>query len=349
VYVGSLGRRLISSGEVNFPNPTVMMEEFAATGTVNPECDRRSIVTGANIVQCDASFSPTGAQQILTNFSNGLSDSHQLQVTVDKRFSKGFAVRGAYTFSKTIDLTSGFRARSSEYTDPLDPRLDRALADFDAPQRLVISGIWELPFDRGFENRVAKFVAHGWQFNAIATFQSGNPFTVYSNNNSSQQDQNPDLSRPDLVGARHYLNPRNPQSFTVSGVGNPNNGAPATCLGNDVSGGLFWFDPTAFNCTGPFNTDGSINPAGVPLFTFGTTPRNFLRGPGINNFDLSIVKKTPIGEGTKSVEFRTEFFNAFNHSQFANPDNAGGSGTFGQVTTTRIDNRIIQFGLKFYF
>jgi hypothetical protein len=224
----------------------------------------------------------------------------------------------------------------------LNPRLDRGLADFDAPHRLVISGIWELPFDRGFENKVAKFLSQGWQFNAIATFQAGNPFTVYSNNNSSQQDQNPDLSRPDLIGPRQYLNPRQQTQAFSAGT--------ATCLGNDVlSGGHFWFNPNAFNCTGPFNNDGTINPAGVPLFTFGTTPRNFLRGPGIDNFDLSIVKKTHIGEGAKSVEFRTEFFNALNHTQFSNPDNAGGSGTFGQVTSTRIDNRIIQFGLKFYF
>jgi outer membrane receptor protein involved in Fe transport len=347
VYVGSLGRKLISGGEVNFPNPAVMMAEFQATGTVNPECDRRAIVSGANIVKCDASGSPTGAQQILTNFSNGLSDSHQFQLTVDKRFSKGFGLRGAYTLSKTIDLTSGFRSRSFEYTDPLNPRLDRGLADFDTPQRLVISGIWELPFDRGFEHRFAKFLSQGWQFNGIASFQRGNPFTVYSNNNSSQQNQFPDLSRPDLIGPRQYLNPRNPQSFTVAGNGNP--GTAASCLGNDVSGGQFWFNPTAFNCTGPFNTDGTIKPTGVPLFTFGTTPRNFLRGPGINNFDLSIVKKTRIGEGAKMVEFRSEFFNAFNHAQFSNPDNKGGSGTFGQVTSTRVDARIIQFGLKFYF
>jgi hypothetical protein len=98
---------------------------------------------------------------------------------------------------------------------------------------------------------------------------------------------------------------------------------------------------------GPYNPDGSINPAGVPLFSFGTTPRNALRGPGINNFDLSLNKKTRIGEH-KSIEFRAEFFNAFNHAQFLNPDNQGQSDTFGEISTDR-GMRIIQFGLKFYF
>ncbi len=92
---------------------------------------------------------------------------------MDKRFSKGFIFRAAYTLSKTIDLTSGFRSRSSTYTDPLDYRLDRALADFDTPQRLVISGLWELPFDHGVENGILKTILGGWQFNAIATLSKG--------------------------------------------------------------------------------------------------------------------------------------------------------------------------------
>ena len=74
--------------------------------------------------------------------------------------------------------------------------------------------------------------------------------------------------------------------------------------------GKFWFNPTSYDC---------VN---VPLFTFGDAPRNFLRGPGINNWDLSIVKKTKITE-SKSVEFRAEFFNAFNHTQFLNPNTSG--------------------------
>ena len=333
VYVGSLGRKLISQVETNFPDPAVMQAEFNATGSVTPECDRRAIITGADIVQCDASGNPTGAEQLFTTASNATSESHQFQLTVDKRFSKGFALRGAYTVSKTIDVSSGFRARSFQYTDPLNPLLDRGLADFDTPQRLVISGIWELPFGRNFENKFAKILAQGWQFNVIASFQKGNPFTLYSNNNQSQQ--NNFLDRPDKVGAIRYFNPRQTHNFTMATGGNQT--SDANCLGSDVTGGKFWFDPTAFDC---------LNPA---LFTFGTLSRNALRGPGINNWDLSIVKKTSIGEGAKSVEFRAEFFNAFNHTQFTNPDNAGFSGTFGQVTSTRVEARIIQFGLKFYF
>lgn len=340
VYVGSLGRKLISSGETNFPVPSVMQQQLANFGSTNPECARPLAAcvdfVGGPVLsgpESDPFAFPTGVQQLLTNFSNGLSDSHEFQLTVDKRFSKGFIFRAAYTVSKTIDLTSGFRARSSEYTDPLDFRLDRSLADFDTPQRLVISGLWELPFDHGVQNGILKTILGGWQFNAIAAYQKGNPFTLFSNNNSSQQDQNPDLSRPNVIGPTQYVNPRNSQQ-----VVNVNN---ANCISSDAADGsgnvtgAFWFNPASYDC---------VN---VPLFSFGDAPRNFLRGPGINNYDLSIVKKTKVFE-SKSIEFRAEFFNAFNHAQFLNPNTAGGSGTFGQITTDR-NPRLIQLGLKFYF
>ena len=343
VYVGSLGRRLISTGETNFPNPTIEQQQLAQFGFVNPDCARLGI-DGTNLAQCtggstpfDPNGSPTGATQLLTDFSDGISDSHEFQLTADKRFSKQFAFRAAYTVSKTIDLTSGFRERSGEYTDPLDHRLDRGLADFDTPQRLVVSGIWGLPFDRGIHSEgILKKVAAGWQFNGIVTFQKGQPITFFSNGNASEQDNF--LDRPDAIGPIARANPRNGnQTFT------------SDCLGGSATGN-FWINPANLVCSPCPDTDPTCSQPGdigVPLFTFGTLPRNALRGPGINNFDLSLTKTTPFGEH-KSIEFRAESFNSFNHVQFLNPDDKGFSGTFGQVTTDR-GPRIVQFGLKLYY
>jgi hypothetical protein len=309
-----------------------MAEQLADFGFTNPDCARRVHNAAgqpvADIVQCtggvsdiDPNGSPTGATQLLTDFSDGNSSSHQFQLTVDRRFSKHFGFRAAYTVSKTIDLTSGFRARSAQFTDPLNPAFDRGLADFDAPQRLVFSGIWELPLDRPFrEHAIAKKITEGWQLNAIVAFQSGQPLTLYSNSNSSNQ--NNFLDRPDLVGPIVYQNPRNLQAFN------------SDCAGGS-STGLFWFDPTSFDCSN------------VPIFTFGTLPRNIIRGPGINNWTISFLKRTALTEH-KSLEFRAELFNAFNHTQYLNPDNQGGDGTFGQLTSDR-GPRLIQFGLKFYY
>jgi Carboxypeptidase regulatory-like domain/TonB dependent receptor len=336
VYVGSLGRKLIQGEEVNFPVTSVMQQQLAQFGSVNPECARPlaactldgNLPSATDPVTIDPAGIPTGATSLLTNMSVGLSDSHEFQLTADKRFSHGFLFRAAYTISKTIDTTSGFRARSSVSTNPTDYRQDRALADFDTPQRFVISGLWELPWDRPFQNRGTfwRKLTAGWQVNAIATFQAGNPFTLFSNSNSSQQDQRAtdgvDLDRPDLNGKISKLNPRATQTFT------------SDCGGGTVTGN-FYIDPTVFDCSN------------VPIFTFGTLGRNSIRGPGINNWDLSVIKRTKLTE-SKTLEFRAEFFNAFNHAQFLNPDPTGGASTFGQIVQAR-DPRLGQLALKFAF
>jgi carboxypeptidase family protein len=357
VYVGSLGRRLISSGEVNFPQPSVMLNQLLTYGQINPECARKyaDCQGGSNPTDpYDPTGNPTGPQQLLTDFSNGLSDSHQFQLTVDKRFSNGLMFRAAYTLAKTIDLTSGFRSRSSEFTDPLDYRLDRSLADFDVPQRLVISGLYELPFDRPIHSEgFVKKLAQGWQLNAIASFQKGNPITFYSNSNASEQNQYPDLTRTNVLGPIAHANPRTVQQFndptTILNGSMPPTPTDIGCMGGSSTGN-FWINPSNMVCAPCPLTDYTCSQSGdvgIPLFTYGDLPRNSIRGPGINNYDLSLAKKTPFGE-SKSVEFRAEFFNAFNHAQFYKIDNAGGSSTFGQVLSDR-GPRLIQLALKFYF
>ncbi len=318
VYVGSLGRKLISSGEVNFPQTNIEQQQLAGFNFINADC-ARPLAGCAN--PADPNGSPTGATLLLTNFSSGISASHELQVTVDKRFSKGFTVRSAYTLAKTTDLTSGFRARSYGYTNPYIPRMDHALADFDATHRLVVSGLYELPTSRlSGGNKILSKVVEGWQVGGIVTFQSGTPFTLYQNNDSSGQQNY--LDRPDLVGPIQTFNARSVQTFN------------STCLPGSTTGN-FYFNPSSFDCTN------------VAQFTYGTLGRNTLRGPGINNWDVSIIKRIKITE-SKNLEFRSEFFNAFNHAQFMRPDNQGFSGTFGQVTSARAP-RLIQFGLKLYY
>jgi Carboxypeptidase regulatory-like domain len=341
VYVGSLGRKLISSIDLNHPDVSNEMQQLALVGgdpaAINPDCARP-------LSGCfgDPNGQVSDIGELYTNLSNGVSASHELQVTLDKRMSRGFETRVAYTYSKTTDLTSGFRSRSSTYTDPYNFQLDHALADFDAPHRLVISGGWQLPFDHFVRSQgLAHKLVAGWNVEAITTFQSGNPFTLYQNNNSSLQ--NNFLDRPDVLGpVQVFSNPRLNRTFTSTGAGAGSCFAPTDANGVTTTGN-FYFDPTNLDC------------ATVPFFTYGTMGRNTLRGPGINNWDLSIVKDTHITE-RQHIEFRAEFFNAFNHAQFTNPDNGGFDPTFGQLTLTRGHDsetssgaRIVQFALKYYF
>jgi hypothetical protein len=265
---------------------------------------------------------------------------------VDKRLSHGLQFRVAYTNAKTIDDSSGFRARSSTYTDPTNPAFDRGLADFDAPQRLVLSPIWEVPMGN-HGNHFAREMLGGWSIATIASFQSGNPFTLFSDNNSGELDNF--LDRPDVSGPIQKLgNPRQIETFSPG-----SDGLSGSCLGGAETG-HFPFNPMSVVCAvGPpvGVIDASLTAGGVPLFTHGNIRRNALRGPGINNWDFSIQKDFKFMEN-KSVEFRTELFNAFNHVQFYCPTfqdgTQGGDGLFGQVTSDR-PPRIVQFALKVYF
>lgn len=342
VYVGSLGRKLISSGEVNYPLASIEKYQLATYGQVGPDCARPLANCQDGSLNPADPYDPTGEPfgptQLLTDFSNGLSDSDQMQITADKRMSHGLQFRAAYTVAKTIDLTSGFRSRSGEYTDPADYRLDRAIADFDSPQRLVISGIWELPINH-WHHGFMKKMTEGWQVDAIVTFQKGNPLTFFSNSNASEQNQVPDLTRTQVSGKVSYVNPRGSSTFSTD------------CNSFNTDPGSFWINPSSMSCTACPLTDPTCSaPADageIPLFTYGNLGRNSLRGPGINNWDGSFIKNTHITE-SKVIEFRAEFFNAFNHTQFLRVDYGGGSGTFGQVISDR-GPRLIQFGLKLYF
>src|SRR5262249_8579915 len=221
------------------------------------------------------------ALALYTDLSAGSSSSNQFQFTVDKRFSHGFNIRGAYTLAKTIDNQSGFRYNQSVFTDPFNFDFDRGPANFDIRQRFVISGIWELPLDRLVRNGngFLRKLAEGWQGRGIARFQAGTPFTIFSYSNSHQE--NIFLYLAHQIAPNRTFAPRSLHSFDSS---------TANCLGGSVTNGNFYFDPRAYDCNN------------VAIFSFGNSPRNALYGPGRNNFDLTIGRAFKFAE-SKIVEF----------------------------------------------
>jgi hypothetical protein len=370
VYVGSLSRKAIAGTNLNTPTiggPSGLMAQYqyyVAQGSdpysnISTDCARP--LANCNGTSPFPAFTgiPTGATQIVTDVSEGSSSSNELQITVDRQMNHGLQFRVAYTLSKTIDQTSGFRSRSSTYTNPLDPAFDRGLADFDARQRLVLSPIWQIPFGQHGSSLVKRALG-GWSVSTITSFQSGNPFTVYSSNGGSFSNEG--LDRPDVVGPiQVFHNPRQLHSFSPGA-----DGLHGSCLPQAIQNAPFFFDPTNLVCaSGPpvgqqVPANSSLVAGGVPLFTYGNMGRNVLRGPGINNWDISVMKNFVFTE-SKSLQFQTNFFNAFNHTQFfgptSNSGSVGGSGSFGQVTTDSTGSsspyyrgpRIIQLALKFYF
>lgn len=213
-----------------------------------------------------------------------------------------------YTYSKSLDDASGF----GEQVNPFDPRLSRALSGFDLRHNFVVSYTYELPFGKlGGPSQLVK----GWQVSGITTFSSGIPVYVFENDDRS------------LLGTT-FAGP------LPLGVDTPNfAGGSVQTLNPRKSANNQYFD------TGNFSLE--------TLGQLGTARRRFFAGPGINNFNVALAKNTRFGE-RYNLEFRAEFFNIFNHAQFANVQGNINASNFGQATTAR-DPRIGQLALKFGF
>jgi hypothetical protein len=251
--------------------------------------------------------------------NGGNSNYHGGELTVEKRFSRGFSFRTAYTYSKSIDyaqehLAAGGTGSFTQNARNLRER--RGPSDFDVRHRFVGSYIWELPFGKGrsyLHDGVLAHIVGGWRLSGLANVRSGRPFTVAANGNSTA-----------LGGAR----------------GGGLVGAFADCLRDgSLSGDARtidrWFDTTAYAVPTPAR--------------LGTCGRNTLRGPNLTNFDASLVRTFDYFGEDRSLEFRWEVFNVFNTPQFGLPDRNLSGTAAGRISSLAGDPRVMQFALKFNY
>jgi hypothetical protein len=258
----------------------------------------------------------------------GNSNYHSLAVKAEKRLSSGLTAMSSYTWSKSIDLSSGARAHFGEQQfqqTSYCQQCERGLSIFNIAHRFVTSSLYELPFGKGkpflANNALGNAVLGGWQLSSIVTLQSGTPATVISGYDSSNRSTT--IDRPNTTGATVAL-PRGQQ------------------------------DPNRF-----FNTAAFVR---APTGTLGNVGRNTVIGPGIINWDFSVIRNIPLGSETRFLQFRFETFNLANHPNWAfSPTGASGSNlaagsstnltdaNFGRIRATRTDMRDMQFGLKFIF
>jgi hypothetical protein len=262
--------------------------------------------------------------------NNGDILYNSLQTSLIKRFSFGVQFQVGYTFSKTLDNVVGSNSvansagtllSGSSSNDIHDNRQVWGPADFDRRHHFVFSGIWDLP---GFRNGkgLAGRLLSGWSMSDITIFQSGNPLTIYDSNAGTIYGQN------------------SLQSFSPRAQMCPGATYANAATSGSVTDRLNHYINLAAFCAPPKIGDGT---------GFGNSGRGLITGPGQANFDISITKKIPITE-SKSFEFRSEFFNAFNHAQFANPaTNVATPASFGIITATSVAPRIVQFALKYIF
>jgi hypothetical protein len=252
-----------------------------------------------------------GYTNIYLHESSGASNYHSLQMSITRRYSNKLTYSVAYTWSKVLTNASG---ADSGVQDPTNYRAERSHASFDRNHVLVFSYQWRLPIFRDAQRWTGR-VFGGWDLSGITQMQTGPWLTPsYSTAIGGR--------RPDRVGDVQYLDPR--QTRTLVG-GN----------GQRTSGNFF-FDPT------PGTT--FVSP---PLADFGNSSPNIIRGPGRNNWDISLFKEIPVREGVK-FQLRGEFFNAFNHASFRSPNVDASSLSYGTVSDAG-PPRLVQIALKLLF
>ena len=254
-----------------------------------------------------------GMQQAQTS-SNSRYNS--LQISMTKRFSDGLQFLVAYTLGKSQDYYSGgpLNELIPVPGDHLDWKLNYGPSDYDRRHRFVTSFVYDLP----------KALQH-WQVNGILTLQTGTPFSIVDF----------------------------PNNFIIQRANFAAGGGAVLTSGSTESRLNQFFNTPAFVPSRPIISGGNLgtpnNPTFDPNHPFGNTPRNFLYGPGQKNLDFSVVRFIPITETVRG-EFRTEFFNLFNWTNFANPNNnIAVPATFGRITATSSGPRVVQFAFKLGF
>jgi hypothetical protein len=295
-----------------------------------------------------------------TTKTGGDSLYNSLQVQLRHQFSHGLLLQASYTWSKLItnvnspEAGSGISAPGnvlsggSSSNDPLNLGQQYGLAAFNRPQRLIIAYSYDLPYHNK-EGLSGKLLG-GWSISGVTTIQDGEPFTVTDSNAGvifygkggtpfGGGGVRAELANP--VGCNHF-------GVCQSGVSTATSGGNESRLGG-AFGGAGWINAAAFTsapCIGG-TIQGECATSGGAT-GFGDSPIGSVMGPGQNNWDFSLMKTTPITEGL-SVQFRTEFYNVWNHAQFNPPVNNLGAATFGQIQSSSVPPRIMQFALKFLF
>jgi hypothetical protein len=256
------------------------------------------------------------------------STYHSLQVTARRRFAGAGSLLVAYTNSKLISntdtLTSWLETGVGSLQDNNNLKGERSLSSQDVPQRLVVSYVLDLPFGQGKKylsnvNGSLNAIVGGWGLDGVTSFQRGFPL-VFRNGQANDATLFGAGSRPNVLSGCH-------KSSAASGTAR-------------LDG---WFNTACF--------------AAPADFTFGNEPRvdSTLRSDGVNNFDVAAFKNFLLDrDGRASVEFRVEFFNLFNRTQFSPPNTtccSTNNANFGVVTSTApgTNPRLIQFALKLLF
>jgi hypothetical protein len=255
--------------------------------------------------------------------STGIANYNGLEVKFERHFSNGLLTLLSYTWSRSLDNSSGFFAAEngsgggSVVQNYFTPSQNYGVSGYNVPQLLTWSTVYDLPVGRG-----KRFLNHGplswvlgnWGMNYVFIARSGQPYNLVVNGDIANISGNggslSGYGRPNLVG-------------------NPNSACPGASAGTENC----FFNPAAF---------------AIPSFSFGNLGKDVLRNEPFYNMDFSLVKNVPLGE-SRAIQLRFEGFNVFNFQILGTPGTTIGQATAGVISTIASTPRQLQIGAKFMF
>jgi Carboxypeptidase regulatory-like domain len=318
-YIGAQAHRLVVLQEANPGDPALCLslsqpsQVAPGSATCGPFGESNVFTTASGQV-INGTRGPLGPNFGSNTFQTTIGNSNYNALQLSARHnSKSLELFAAYTYSKSLDNASNL----GEEVNPFSPSISKALSAFDMTHNFVVSYDYQLPVVKLLTaNRWTK----GWSWSGITRFSTGFPVTLYSLGDNS------------LLGAE-------PNGINNFGIDLPDYTPGLLDLNhNPRNNNQLYFNTSLF----------SMNALGTP----GNASRRFFYGPGIDNYDMALAKTLPLTE-SKSLLFRVETFNTFNHAQFYGPASVDGNisdlgTTFGHVISSA-PGRVMQLTAKFNF
>ncbi len=316
-YVGTQSHRLLVMEEANAGDPALCLSlsQPSDVSPGSPTCGpfaESNVFTTVSGQVIDGTRGPLGSNFGSDTEQTTIGKSNYNAFQLSLRHTSGrLELSAGYTYGKSLDESSNL----GEEVNPINPALSYALSSFDVRHNFVVSYNYRLPFENLF--RVSNRWTQGWEVSGITHFGSGLPVTLVNYGDNS------------LLGAE-------PNGINNYGIDEPDYSGGALDLNHDPTNGRTYFNTSQF----------SENALGTP----GSAKRRFFSGPGLDNYDMALLKNVRLTE-SKSLQLRVEGFNAFNHTQFFGPQSVDGnigSSTFGRVVSAN-PPRLVQLGAKLVF
>ncbi|HEY6291712.1 MAG TPA: carboxypeptidase regulatory-like domain-containing protein [Terriglobia bacterium] len=316
-YVGTQGHRLLVMVEANPGDPALCLslsqpsEVAPGSATCGP-FGESNVFTMASGQVIHGTRGPLGPNFGSDTNQATIGRSNYNALELNLRHTSGrLELSAGYTYAKSMDDSSNL----GEEVNPIDPSLSYALSSFDIRHNFVVSYNYRIPFETFF--RASNRWTQGWELSGITHFSTGLPVTLVNYGDNS------------LLGAE-------PNGINNYGVDEPDYAGGPLDVNHNPRNGHAYFNTSQFG----------QNALGTP----GTAARRFFYGPGMDNWDVALLKNLRLTE-SKSLQLRLEGFNLLNHAQYFGPQAVDGnidSSTFGQVTSAA-PPRLVQLGAKFFF